>query len=203
MPPRLENSSVSPTVSTLLPSRNARMSFRRDSSDRLMNKMWQTAASRTVRQCRTTILRSRTVSFATISSKLFPNGSSPSTPITNGAFSSEKASAGHSTNCAKLNRNAAFRSYSRVSLLLVSAENAATGISASTSTANAVRTIKRYHEAGFDRKGANLLVEIVQQEQTAPLSMNRGIAEPHPERESFVVERFSAVLVPLRNIRKS
>ena len=33
--------------------------------------------------------------------------------------------------------------------------------------------------------------------------MNRGIVEQHQERESFVVERFSAVVVPLRNIRKS
>ena len=33
--------------------------------------------------------------------------------------------------------------------------------------------------------------------------MNRGFEEQHPERESFVVERFSAVVVPLRNILKS
>ena len=36
-----------------------------------------------------------------------------------------------------------------------------------------------------------------------PLSMNLGIVEQHPKWEWFVVERFSAVVVPLRNILKS
>src|ERR1051326_4148341 len=39
--------------------------------------------------------------------------------------------------------------------------------------------------------------------QRFPLSRNLGFAEPHPKRSWFVVERFSAVVVPLRNILKS
>ena len=40
------------------------------------------------------------------------NGSSPRTPMTNGALASENADAGHSTKLAKRSRNAAFTSYS-------------------------------------------------------------------------------------------
>jgi hypothetical protein len=40
-------------------------------------------------------------------------------------------------------------------------------------------------------------------ESTDPLSMNLGFEEQYPKREWFVVERFSAVVVPLRNILKS
>src|ERR1051326_8727324 len=39
--------------------------------------------------------------------------------------------------------------------------------------------------------------------QRFPLSRNLGFAEPHPKRSWFVVERFSAVVMPLRNILKS
>src|ERR1051326_8273457 len=35
------------------------------------------------------------------------------------------------------------------------------------------------------------------------LPRNLGIAERHPERESFVVERFSAAVMPFRIARKS
>jgi hypothetical protein len=39
----------------------------------------------------------------------------------------------------------------------------------------------------------------MQLRQTIPLSMNLGIVEPRPERESFVVKRFSADLQAWRN----
>ena len=48
-----------------------------------------------------------------------------------------------------------------------------------------------------------LMKPISNSNKDIPLSLNRGIVEQHPERESFVVERFSADLVPLRNILKS
>src|SRR5689334_2725544 len=80
-----------------------------------MNSSWHGPICSADENRRTTILRSCTDSLATMSSRPPSNGSSPTMPIVNGAVVLSNASAGHSTNFVKLNRNAALRSYSCVS----------------------------------------------------------------------------------------
>src|SRR2546426_2392081 len=112
MPPRCKNSGISLTVRTPALSMAISVSFRRFSSDELMNRMRQSTASNgLVIRLATTCLPSM-VSPDKASSRIRPNGSWPSTQIRKESLLSDATLAGHSTNRPKLYRYAALTSYS-------------------------------------------------------------------------------------------
>src|SRR5690606_36672766 len=102
---------------------------------------WQSCKSSTFRERRTTSGRPPMVSPRTASSRAWPKGSSPSTPMRTGEAGSAKAVSGHSTNCRKLKRKTALIWYSRLGAVRASRDVASGPDTASDSSSNTRRNV--------------------------------------------------------------
>src|SRR5258705_12836438 len=102
MPPRCENRGMSLTVRTADLSRTARTSLKRFSSDELIYETRQAAASCGFETRLAETALPAMVSPATTASRVGPKGSWPSTQTSNELPLASAATAGHSTNLAKL-----------------------------------------------------------------------------------------------------
>jgi hypothetical protein len=102
MPPRWEKPGISLTVKTLVFSSAVNTSFRWFSSEELINTMRQSSASWGFEIRLAMTLLPPIVALDSVASKVCPNGSMPSTQISNDPPLSEALASGHSTNLPKL-----------------------------------------------------------------------------------------------------